>query len=485
MNGGISPKVKVLSDEVIDKVIDEGMEILEEIGVFIEDEEARKILVESGAKYDSDNKRVYIPRDMVEKSIEYAPSKIEMYNALGEKVVVLEGDNIHFDPGSSAINILDSQGVIRKPVTEDFICLATLVENLSGYASQSTSFICYDVPEEMQDSYRLYLALRHCSKPVVTGLFRRESFNVMVDMLLAVRGSREALERKPLAIFDACPSPPLKWSSLTAHSLVECAKYGIPSEMVSMPLAGATAPVTLLGAVVQHCAESLAGLTIAQMTKKGSPIIWGGSPSIFDMRKGTTPMGAIETMMIDLAYVEVGKRLNLPTHAYIGLSDAKDLDYQAGAETSMGMLLASLSGINMVSGGGMLDYESLFSLEKLVADEDIIKLALRLKRGIQPREIPFALPLLKEYERSKSFISSPHTLKWFKEEVVYPSSVIERASLGEWKRKGEKTLWQRAKERVRKVLDKGKKYTPPKDVEKELTNIMEKEAEKYNLNSLP
>ena len=91
--------------------------------------------------------------------------------------------------------------------------------------------------------------------------------------------------------------------------------------MVSMPLAGAAAPVTLLGAVVQHAAECLSGIAIHQLAKAGAPIVWGGAPAIFDMRKGSTPLGAIETAMIDAAYAQVGKSLGLPTHAYLGASD--------------------------------------------------------------------------------------------------------------------------------------------------------------------
>jgi trimethylamine--corrinoid protein Co-methyltransferase len=101
-------------------------------------------------------------------------------------------------------------------------------------------------------------------------------------------------------------------------------------------LTGATSPVTIAGTLVQHVAENLSGLTICQVAAKGAPVIFGGSPASFDMRKGTTPMGAVETMMIDLAYAQIGKFLKLPTHAYMGLSDAKVNDAQAGFETAWG-----------------------------------------------------------------------------------------------------------------------------------------------------
>ncbi len=117
---------------------------------------------------------------------------------------------------------------------------------------------------------------------------------------------------------------------------MDCAVHGIPAETVSMPLAGATSPVTLAGALVQHTAESLSGVVIHQTVSPGAPIVYGGAPAIFDMRKGTTPLAAVESSMIEMAYAQIGKSFGLPVHGYLALSDAKLPDYQAGFETAMG-----------------------------------------------------------------------------------------------------------------------------------------------------
>lgn len=482
----LRPGIKMLSDEMIDRIIDEALDVLEKVGVFVESDEAVKLLTDAGARYDRESRRTFFHRELVETTMKTAPRCISLYDANGDPAMHLCGDNVHFDPGSAAINILDGEtGEVRKAVTEDFIKMAQLLENLEYYPAQSTAFICYDVPDRIGDRYRLYLALNHCRKPVVTGTFQVDAFEVMKDMLVAVRGSKEALKEKPLAIFDACPSPPLKWSNLTTQSLIDCARYGIPSEMVSMPLAGATAPVTLVGSIVQHCAESMAGVVIGQLAEKGSPIIWGGSPSIFDMKKGTTPMGAIETMMIDSAYAQVGKKLNLPTHAYMCLSDSKTIDAQAGLETAMGALIAGLSGINVVSGPGMMDFESLQSLEKLVIDHDIVGMVHRLLRGVEPKFDVATVDLFREFDNAGSFLSLSHTLKHFKEEFFFPSPAIDRATGGEWMEKGRKDSFQHAREQVKKILKRGKKYSPKEDVKKSLYEIMSKNARKYGMEKLP
>jgi len=482
----VRPKINFLSEEMVDKITEEAIDVLKNVGVFVENEEAVNLLGDAGAKVDDKKKKVFIDESLVEDCIESAPGRITLYNADGDMAMDLFEDNVHFDPGSAAINILDGEtGEIRKAKTGDFIKLATLVENLDNFAAQSTSFICYDVPEEIADRYRLYLALLHCRKPVVTGTFRTDGFEVMKDMLSAVRGSDEELRKKPLAIFDACPSPPLKWSNLTTQTLIDCARYGIPSEMVSMPLSGATAPVTLVGSLVQHTAECMMGVVISQLAGKGAPIIWGGSPSIFDMKKGTTPMGAIETMMIDSSYSQIGKYLGLPTHAYMGLSDSKAVDAQAGLETGMGAMLAALAGVNVVSGMGMLDFESLQSLEKLVIDHEIAGMALRLIRGV---EYKFDIPtgdLFREFESAGSFLSMAHTLKHFRKEFFFPGPTIDRSPSSEWLETGRKTSLDHAREQVEKILKKGKKYSPSDDVKKRLHEIMVENAKLFGMNKLP
>jgi trimethylamine--corrinoid protein Co-methyltransferase len=345
--------------------------------------------------------------------------------------------------------------------------------------------VCADVPAEIGDLYRLYLALNYMRKPVVTGAFRKDTWWTMRELLVAVAGSSAALAVKPIAVFDVCPSPPLLWSDLTCQNLIDCARNDIPAELVSMPLAGATAPVTLAAAVVQHAAENLSGVTIGQLAKPGSPIVWGGSPAAFDMRQGTTPMGDAGTWLIDLAYTEVGKSLGLPTHAYLGMSDAKVLDAQCGLESSGGTLLAALAGVNMVSGAGMLDFESCQSLEKLVLDAEIIGMARRLVGGVEAREDPIALTVMRRLGHRAEYLADPHTLKWFAKELHIPSEVIDRGSLDSWKRKGSKPASVRAAERVEQLSSKYQPPMIPVELCAELRSITRAAARKFGMEQLP
>jgi trimethylamine--corrinoid protein Co-methyltransferase len=267
--------------------------------------------------------------------------------------------------------------------------------------------------------------------------------------------------------------------------MIDCARSGIPSELVSMPLAGATAPVTLAAAVVQHTAECLSGVTICQLARAGAPIVWGGSPAVFDMRHGTTPMGAVGTWLIDCAYVQVGKTLGLPTHAYLGMSDAKIVDVQAGLESSGGAIMAALAGVNMVSGAGMLDFESCQSFEKLVIDAEIIGMARRLIRGIEVRDDPIALTLIRSLGHRADYLASPHTVKWFQREFHIPSGVIDRGSLDAWEKAGATSAFDRARSRAGELLASYERPPISDEFCTELRKIAARAAYRFGMDELP
>jgi len=481
----IRPKLNLLSNELIQKILDEAYEVLEKKGVFVENKEALSLFRQAGAKIEESSQRVFIKPELVESCLASAPSTITFYDREEKVKHLVGGDEVHFDPGSAAVTILDSQTQEqRKAVSQDVINFYRITECMEYIHFQCTGIISSDVPDIISDSYRLYLGLLFSTKPSVTGTFRVEGFKPMYDMLVAVRGSEKELREKPLAIFDACPSPPLKWSNLTSQSLIDCARAGIPSELISMGMTGATSPVTIAGTLVQHVVENLAGLVITQLAQKGAPVIFGGSPSSFDMRKGTTPMGAIETMMIDSAYAQIAKFLNLPTHAYMSLSDSKLNDSQAGLETSLGAIIAALSGINIVSGPGMLNFESCQSLEKLVIDNEICGMVYRLLNGIAQRDEPIAKDLLEGLEENSQFLSMPHTRKWYRHEHSFPK-IIDRDTYDYWVSLGKKSMVDRAREEVEKLLRENPPVLPDKALQQELHQIMLKDAKANGLSSLP
>jgi trimethylamine--corrinoid protein Co-methyltransferase len=449
---------QLFTDKEIKSIIDESVSLLKDPGVRIQNQEVLECLRSFGVDIDWMNNIAHIQEDHVDQSLDSTPKSFYLFDRDGKKSVTYGGDSIAFDPGSTAVSFIDNNlGVQREPVTTDYIKSVKLVEMLPQIDAQSTAMVCADVPKEIGDFYRLYLSLCFMRKPIVTGAFRKDTLWTMFELLKTAADGEQKLRNYPLGIFDICPTPPLTWSDLACQNLIDCARMEVPVQLVSMPLAGATAPVTLAAAIVQHAAESLSGIVIHQAANPGSPIVWGGSPAGFDMRFGTTPMGAPETWLIDLGYIQVGKYLNLPTHAYMGMSDAKLVDAQCGFESMAGVLLAALSGTNMISGAGMLDYETCFSLEKLVIDAETIGMVKRVREGIIFRNSPVGLELIQEMGHKADYIRHPHTRKWFRDEFYLPSDLIDRNAYESWRQTGSKSIYDRASEHVNTLLSR---YVP-------------------------
>ena len=482
----MQPQLRILSPERIPQIIDEAFQLLMKPGIKVQFKEARQLLAEAGAQVDEEKEVVHIPEEVARKGLETVPQEFYLYNRDGEPTVHYGGDSVHFDPGSSGVNVLDADTLQHRPATtQDLIKVIKIADSLWQYDAQSTAVVCTEIPEEIGDLYRLYLVLLFSKKPVVTGAFTTRNTSVMIDMLAIFAGGRDVLAQKPTAVFDVCPSPPLIWSQFGSQSLIDLARAGIPAQIVSMPLAGAAAPVTLLGSVVQHAAECISGMTIHQLANPGSPIVWGGAPAIMDMRQGTTPMGAVETAMIDAAYAQVGKTFGFPTHTYLGASDAKVVDYQAGMESSTTAMIGALAGINMISGAGMLDFLACMSPEKLVIDAEAIGMAKRMLKGMLVHTETLATEMFEDINFKGEFLKQRVTRQLVKEEQYLPSAVIDRGSIRTWEQMGATDTFTRAKTQLKDLLNAYQPPDLPSDQVTELQNMVSGLAKEAGMDQLP
>ncbi|MBK7319827.1 MAG: trimethylamine methyltransferase family protein [Anaerolineales bacterium] len=484
----MQPKLTLLSDEIIARILEEAYELLRCPGVKVQNPEARDLLAAAGAIMYPDNNVVGIPEALVKKALESVPREFYLYDYDGNPTVHYGGDSVHFDPGSSGITMLNPETLEHDTTeTEHLIRLLKVAEQLPQYDAQSTAVICHDVPKEIQDSYRLYLTLLYSKKPIVTGAFTNKTVQEMIDMLVLFAGSEEAARAKPRAIFDVCPAPPLIWSNFGAGNLIALARAGVPAEIVSVPLSGAAAPVTMLGTVTQHTAECFAGIVIHQLAHPGSPIVWGGAAAIFDMRKGATPMGAVETAMLDCSYAQVAKTLGMPTHTYLGATDSKLVDAQAGLESGISAMVGALSGINMISGSGMLDFLACHSAEKLVLDAEGIAMAKRMIGGVKLHTDTLATGFYDDKINFKGgdFLKQKATMQLFQKEQHLPSSVIDRDSTRAWKAAGSLDAFGRCKLRVIELLASYRRPEIDPEKENRLHAFILDLAKKCGLEELP
>jgi len=475
------PRFQLLDGAFVERILAEAFQLIQNPGVRV-----APYVVEllRGAGIEIEDGIAHIPDAVARRALGSVPHEFFLYDRSGRPAVHYGGDSVHFDPGSSCLNILDPETQqARAAQSADLVRLVQVAEMLPQLAAQSTAMVCNDVPPEIGDWYRLLLVLWYSEKPVVTGAFSASSLHTLLELLAIESGGADALRNKPRAVFDVCPSPPLNWSEFASQNLVDLARAGVPAEIVSMPLAGATAPVTLAGSVVQHAAECISGITIHQLAQPGAPIVWGGAPAIFDMRTGKTPMGAIETVMLDVACAEVGKHLGLPTHAYLVAGDGRVIDAQVEMESGISAVLGALAGINMISGAGMLDFLACHSIEKLVIDAEAIASAQRLLEGVEPRTESLATAVFAQTGLHGDFLKLKETRTLFRKEQYFPSALIDRglADAGD----GAPGILERAQQRVEELLSAYERRALPSDREQELIAFAQREGEKAGLEGLP
>lgn len=478
------PSLSLLEPRLVDRILAEAFALISERGVTVQAQAAVELLSAAGARVE--NGIAHIPEPLARHALETVPREFSLFNRGGEPAVRYGGNNVQFDPGSSCVHVLDPDTLEHRiTLVPDLVRLVQVAEMLPQFAAQSTAVVCNEVPKATGDLYRLFVVLRYSNKPIVTGAFSPHGAPVMIEMLAADSGGHAALRAKPRAIFDVCPSPPLHWTEFAAQNLVELACAWVPAEIISMPLAGAASPVTLAGSIVQHAAECISGITIHQVAQSGAPVVWGGAPAIFDMRSGITPMGAIETCMLNVASAQVAKSLGLPTHGYLLGSDAKMIDAQAGQESGIAAVMGALAGINMISGAGMLDSLACHSAEKLVLDAESIAMAQRLLQGVQARTETLALDMFAKVGAQGDFLKLPETRKLFRQEQLIPTKVIDRGSLHSWEQSGKKDVFARAKERVDELVATYERPELRPEVDQAVRRVVKEQARREGMERLP
>jgi len=448
------PTLTVLSDEQIKNILNEAKRLMAEVGIEIRGPVLKERLRDHGLKTDESGKRILFPADVVEKAISDAPSSFTLFNRDGDAHTDIGGNNVHYVPGSSGLKILDHRsGETRLADSTDFIEYARLCDGLDHIAYLATAFSTNnDIEAQVSDVWRLYMTLTASKKPVVSGAFSEHGVPRMTDIMQMFREDRADLVAKPMSIFTITATGNFRFGEDSCQNLLDCVEAGIPIEVVPVTLMGLIAPVTLMGALIFHCVDVLTGITMAQIIRPGAPVIFGGAPATFHMKAASSPMAAIEAQHLNVAYVSIAKSLNLPTQAYMALSDSKCLDAQAGGETFSSALLAAIAGVNSVSGPGMLDFVLTFSLPKLVFDNEVCGQALHFVREI---EVLDDLPIdniVTDLMRDDHLITSPHTLEHWPNELYLTDPVIDRENRESWEKAGSRDLNQRAIDGVEERL---------------------------------
>lgn len=461
------------TDEEVQQIHATTLRVLEEVGVDFSCEPALEVFAKAGCRVEGE--RVFFKPKFVEEQVAKAPSEFTLYARSPEKNVKIGGENIAYIPcyGPPFVHDLDNG---RRPSNlhdyMNFVKLGQSSANIDitgGMMAEPN-----DVAHHRRNAEMMYASMRYSDKPFMGGAIGAEAARQSIEMASLVFGGGKEMAEKPPFISILCSRTPLGYDDRMLGAIMEYAKAGMPQLISSLSIAGATAPVTLEGTLVVQNAEVLAGITLTQLIREGTPVVFAGSSSCTAMRYGTLSIGAPEMAINTAATAQMGRFYRIPTRGGGALSDSKLPDPQAAFESMMSQLMATLSGIHFVlHSAGILESYMVASYEKFVMDDEICGMCKRIKKGERASEERLTFDLIKQVGPGGEYLTQMHTFQNFRKEFYAPL-MEQRENFDGWMKKGALSLERVANAKWKKILDDYREPSLEESAGKALDKYMEK-----------
>ncbi|THB80949.1 MAG: hypothetical protein D3926_04590 [Desulfobacteraceae bacterium] len=313
LGSGLS--LNILTDDELQEIHYGTLEVLNETGVFVEDDEALDRFEQGGAIVDRETRNVKIPPHMVEDAIRSAPPKVILHGRDPKHDIVLENTRIHFTNFSEGVMVNDPfTGENREPVKQDLVNSAKVIDYLPEIDFCEKALGAHDVNQDTVPLHNAEAYLTNTTKHCAFGPGNGKFLNKIIEMGQAIAGGAKAFAKRPLVSFTTCPVSPLTLISDCCEIIMEAAKNNVVCNILSMAMAGGTSPVTLAGTLVNHNAEVLSGITLAQLTRKGTPVIYGSSTTAMDLKLASASVGTPECAVISGAVARLARYYALPSY---------------------------------------------------------------------------------------------------------------------------------------------------------------------------
>jgi trimethylamine--corrinoid protein Co-methyltransferase len=459
MNFTIRPRMTILNGEEIEFLYAGALEVLERIGVRVLHPEALNLLKEAGASIHSDS-LVKIRSTLVEKAIRSVPKKLIIYDREGKAAMDLGGGNTggmntYYGTGSDLKNTYDPYtGELRPTVSRDIANMARVSDALPNIEFLMSYGIPSDCPLDQVYRTEFFEMVQNSVKPIVFTSDNGADSTRIIEMAAVVAGGMDRLREKPFLVNYSQPTSPLQHSLDAIGKVFACAEAGIPVVYPPGMIPGATAPVTMAGAITQSIAESLSALVIHQLKREGAPIILCGAHGWLDMSSAINVYAAPGRLMTQAALTTFYQHFGIPTWGFGGCTDAQVFDQQAGMEFAMINLWASLCGVNLAHDTAYVGSGMIGCLRSLVYNNEIIGYVRHiLCRGVIVNGETRAISVLERVGPGGHFMMDDHTLHHFRGELWIPS-LSNRDRYETWKEKGGKTVGEKADEKVKELLKK-------------------------------
>lgn len=307
--------LNVFTEDELCQIHSSTLEVLWHTGVRITNSEALDIFEDGGAMVDRQESIVRIYPYMIEEAIRSAPSTIVLYGRNRANDIILDGSRVNFTTFGAGVQIVDANtGELRRTTKEDVGQTALISDYLDAIDIYSQAVSACDCQGRNVDLHEAEAFLsntsKHCMHQNLTG---SDNIKKYLKMGAAVLGGMDELRRRPIISAQTCPQSPLQLHNECCEVIIELAREMIPVNILSMAMAGATAPVTIAGMMVVHNCEVLTGVLLSQLVNKGAPVLYGGSSTIFDMLYATSSVGSPELGMCSAGVAALAQFYLLPS----------------------------------------------------------------------------------------------------------------------------------------------------------------------------
>ena len=447
---------KPLNDASVKAIEVTVYQILDEIGLSQAPETGVKYMTDAGA-IAGDDGRVRFPRALVEDTLAKAARNITLHGQDEKHDMLLSGSRVHFGTAGAAVHVVDVQNnCYRESYLADIYDAARIVENMDNIHFFQRPMVARDIPDPADlDFNTVYAAIKGTTKHVGCSFTEAPFMKPVIDMLHMVAGGEDKWRARPFVSNSNCfVVPPLRFATESCLVMEEAVHAGMPVLLLSAGQAGATAPASIAGAVAQALAEVIAGLVYVNAMVPGHPCIVGTWPFVSDLRTGAMSGGSGEQGLLTAACAQMLQHFDLPGGAASGMADAKMPDAQSGYEKGSTLVMAGLSGLNMVyEAAGMHASLLGFCLESLIIDNDMIGQCLRCVRGVEVNEATLGVDVMKDVclGGPGHYLGHDQTIGLMQTEYVYPA-IGDRSSPKEWEELGKPNIVEVASKRKEEIL---------------------------------
>lgn len=373
----------VIPSKHVDDIHQLTLDLLSKKGVLVHLEAARDALAGRGARVEG--KTVFIDEKFVMEAVDSAPKQFRMGGRDGGPPLLFGKGQTKpvICPGNGTTSIIEANGVKRPSTTLDFdnitkLCQSSKVVDMVGAIPVEAS----DMPEKSRHLHLLRHLMRHSHKPLI-GVATDFAQTLESFKMLEIVYGQDYLKHHHAIAYSVNPTSPLGFDPLACQTLMAYAGNNQVVFILSGTMAGLTAPLDLYGVLAIINAENLAGICLAQAVSPGTPVVYSSGAMTSDMRWANTITAAPEGTLAGMAAMQMARYYGLPSRAMAGLSEAKQVNYQAGMETMQNYLGHAMAGVGVVNQClGVFDSIMSTSYEKWILDEELISRVERMNVGM-------------------------------------------------------------------------------------------------------